>query len=48
MKSTYQRHKRCAIDNPGLPNDSAGSPGLLCILWGTMVIGVALSLLSHY
>ena len=26
--ATTQRYKRCTFDSPGLPNDSAGNPGL--------------------
>ena len=32
---TYQRRRCCAFDSPGLPNDSAGYPGLAYGLWGT-------------
>ena len=32
---TMQRRRCCALDSPGLPNDSAGYPGLGYGLWGT-------------
>ena len=35
MKRTCQRHRCCAFDSPGLPNDSAGYPGVAYGLWGT-------------
>ena len=35
MKHTFQRRRCCAFDSPGLPNDSAGYPGLAYGLWGT-------------
>ena len=35
MKYMYQHHKCCAFDSPGLPNDSAGYPGLAYGLWET-------------
>ena len=35
MKHTYQRRRCCAFDSPGLPNDSAGYPGLAYGLRGT-------------
>ena len=35
MKRTCQRHRCCAFDSPGLPNDSAGYPGLTYGLWET-------------
>ncbi|MBF1561555.1 MAG: DNA-directed RNA polymerase, partial [Prevotella salivae] len=28
MQHTFQRRRCCAFDSPGLPNDSAGYPGL--------------------
>ena len=31
----FQRRRCCAFDSPGLPNDSAGYPGLMYGLWGT-------------
>ncbi|MBW4906833.1 DNA-directed RNA polymerase [Segatella salivae] len=31
----FQRCKRCTFDSPGLPNDSAGYPGLAYVVWGT-------------
>ncbi|MBW4906913.1 DNA-directed RNA polymerase [Prevotella salivae] len=31
----FQRHRCCGFDSPGLPNDSAGYPGLTYGLWGT-------------
>ena len=34
-KCTYQRHRCCAFDSPGLPNDSAGYAGLVYVVWGT-------------
>ena len=33
--TTTQRRRRCTFDSPGLPNDSAGYPGLTYGLWGT-------------
>ncbi|MBW4906754.1 DNA-directed RNA polymerase [Prevotella salivae] len=30
-----QRCKRCTFDSPGLPNNSAGYPGLAYDVWGT-------------
>ncbi|EFV03210.1 hypothetical protein [Segatella salivae] len=30
-----QRCKRCTFDSPGLPNDSAGYPGVVYVAWGT-------------
>ncbi|MBW4907597.1 DNA-directed RNA polymerase [Segatella salivae] len=35
IKCTFQRRRCCAFDSPGLPNDSAGYPGLMCGLRGT-------------
>ena len=35
MKRTCQRHRCCAFDSPGLPNDSTGYPGLGYGLLGT-------------
>ena len=35
IKCTFQRRRYCAFDSPGLPNDSAGYPGLMCGLRGT-------------
>ena len=35
MKWTYQHHRCCDFDSPGLPNDSAGYPGLEYGLRGT-------------
>ena len=35
IKWTYQRRRCCAFDSPGLPNDSAGYPGLAYGLCGT-------------
>ncbi|WP_314108077.1 hypothetical protein [Segatella salivae] len=35
MKHTFQRRRCCAFDSPGLPNDSAGYPGLMHGLCGT-------------
>ncbi|MBF1524503.1 MAG: hypothetical protein HXN94_09730 [Prevotella salivae] len=35
MKHTFQRRRCCAFDSPGLPNDSAGYPGLAYVVWGT-------------
>ncbi|WP_315448887.1 DNA-directed RNA polymerase [Segatella salivae] len=35
MKHTYQRRRCCVFDSPGLPNDSAGYPGLECVVWET-------------
>ncbi|MBF1546152.1 MAG: DNA-directed RNA polymerase [Prevotella salivae] len=34
-KYMFQHHRSCAFDSPGLPNDSAGYPGLVYGLWGT-------------
>ena len=34
-KCTFQRRRCCVFDSPGLPNDSAGYPGLMYGLWGT-------------
>ena len=34
-KCTYQRRRCCAFDSPGLPNDSAGYPGLRYSVRGT-------------
>ncbi|WP_281626291.1 hypothetical protein [Segatella salivae] len=31
----FQHHRCCVFDSPGLPNDSAGYPGLAYGLWGT-------------
>ena len=28
IKCTFQRRRCCVFDSPGLPNDSAGYPGL--------------------
>ena len=33
-KCTYQRRRCCAFDSPGLPNDSAGYPGLVYVVCG--------------
>ena len=35
IKRMLQRRRCCAFDSPGLPNDSAGYPGLMYGLWGT-------------
>ncbi|MEZ7714014.1 DNA-directed RNA polymerase [Segatella salivae] len=35
IKCTFQRRRCCAFDSPGLPNDSAGYPGLTYGLRGT-------------
>ena len=35
IKWTFQHHRCCAFDSPGLPNDSAGYPGLAHGLCGT-------------
>ena len=32
----FQHHRCCVFDSPGLPNDSAGYPGLTYGLWETM------------
>ena len=32
----FQHHRCYVFDRPGLPNDSAGYPGLAYGLWGTM------------
>ena len=34
IKWTYQRRRCCAFDSPGLPNDSAGYPGLAYVVCG--------------
>ena len=34
-KCMFQRRRCCAFDSPGLPNDSAGYPGLMYVVWGT-------------
>ncbi|MEZ7713886.1 DNA-directed RNA polymerase [Segatella salivae] len=31
----FQRHRCYVFDSPGVPNDSAGNPGLTYGLWGT-------------
>ena len=31
----FQHHRCCVFDSPGLPNDSAGYPGLRYVVWGT-------------
>ena len=36
IKRTFQRHQCYAFDSPGLPNDSAGYPGLAYVVGGTM------------
>ena len=36
IKRTFQRHRCCGFDSPGLPNDSAGYPGLAYVVRGTM------------
>ena len=41
----FQRHRRCVFDSPGLPNDSAGYPGLIRSMEHN-AIGVALFLIS--
>ena len=35
IKCTFQRRRCYAFDSPGVPNDSAGYPGLMCGLRGT-------------
>ena len=35
MDWIFQRRRCCAFDSPGLPNDSAGYPGLVYVVWGT-------------
>ena len=35
IKWIFQRRRCCAFDSPGLPNDSAGYPGLTCGWCGT-------------
>ena len=35
MKWTFQRRRCCAFDSPGLPNNSAGYPGLTYVVRGT-------------
>ena len=34
-KNMFQRHRCCVFDSPGLPNDSAGYPGLTYVVGGT-------------
>ena len=34
-KNMFQRRRCCAFDSPGLPNDSAGYPGLTYDVWKT-------------
>ena len=36
INRTFQRHKCCGFDSPGLPNDSTGYPGLAYVVGGTM------------
>ena len=36
IKCVFQRRRCCVFDSPGLPNDSAGNPGLMYGLWETM------------
>ncbi|MBW4908093.1 DNA-directed RNA polymerase [Prevotella salivae] len=35
IKRTFQRRRCCVFDSPGLPNDSAGYPGLAYGFCGT-------------
>ena len=35
MKHMFQRRRCCVFDSPGLPNDSAGYPGLTYVVRGT-------------
>ena len=35
MDWIFQRRRCCAFDSPGLPNDSAGYPGLVYVVWET-------------
>ena len=35
IKCMFQRRRCCAFDSPGLPNDSAGYPGLAYVVRGT-------------
>ena len=35
IKWISQRRRCCVFDSPGLPNDSAGYPGLAYVVWGT-------------
>ncbi|MBF1556723.1 DNA-directed RNA polymerase [Segatella salivae] len=35
MNYILQRHRCCAFDNPGLPNNSVGYPGFMYVVWGT-------------
>ena len=35
IKWTFQRRRCWAFDSPGLPNDSAGYPGLTYVVWET-------------
>ncbi|MBF1556874.1 DNA-directed RNA polymerase [Segatella salivae] len=34
MQHMFQRRRCCAFDSPGLPNDSAGYPGLAYVVCG--------------
>ena len=34
IRHTFQRRRCCSFDSPGLPNDSAGYPGLMYGLRG--------------
>ena len=36
INRTLQRHQCYAFDSPGVPNDSAGYPGLAYVVGGTM------------
>ena len=36
IKRTFQHHRCCGFDSPGLTNDSAGYPGLVYVVGGTM------------
>ncbi|WP_281625806.1 DNA-directed RNA polymerase [Segatella salivae] len=31
----FQRRRCCVFDSPGLPNNSAGYPGVMYIVWET-------------
>ena len=42
-----QRCKRCTFDSPGLPNDSAGYPGLFAVS-GNNAVGVVPFILCRF
>ena len=45
--TTMQRCKRCTFDSPGLPNDSAGYPGLFAVS-GNNAVGVVPFIPHHF